>query len=601
MKQTLPEKITLKLNQNPEINLFTHHSLPLLIPVSEEFDYWRLCNFINIFYHFDYPTSFDYTDYQRYYTGVFDIATLEYDDLDSIDRTIYWKQQLCKEKYIYIWLNQKYLPGSFSYQKRDDMHPVLIYAYEGNKFFAKAFDVNNAIYALEFLTEDLEYAFSKTQAEYKENINDDDMIMLIRQKKFSISYIKNRHFVYSAFYWELSDYYYGHGSNKGWYRFFQENESYLGGHPEVYGFKISELLLQHLRTETELRCMDYRLVHMITENKSLIAERLSAIGDKYDLSQKLKDLAEKYKVLSGKYHSFRKLYMMLSLKETKMRTFYPIPRDLVNLNKLASSLSDLVAEEKILMEQILSAVEENYIMSAFSPAMQKLENYYLKDGYCYINIAGAAYPKILSCIRNKVPYRFLEGSDGSKIEYETTLLYDSVMSYPIKNNITWVRYPIRENETDKMPSFYGCKSSAFSGAAVSASSIHNTDTGSIPEAKNVLIYDDLSFWSPEISDRNPFLIFTLPREEVFQCCAIAEYCTFLDHEASICIKHFAIDVKAKNGRWREVVKLEKQEKRKTFSAKFRKVVGKEFRLRILDPQESFPSGHPLRISYFYLF
>lgn len=66
MKQTLPEKITLKLNQNPEINLFTHHSLPLLIPVSEEFDYWRLCNFINIFYHFDYPTSFDYTDYQRY-------------------------------------------------------------------------------------------------------------------------------------------------------------------------------------------------------------------------------------------------------------------------------------------------------------------------------------------------------------------------------------------------------------------------------------------------------------------------------------------------------------------------------------------------------
>ena len=63
MKQTLPEKITLKLNQNPEINLFTHHSLPLLIPVSEEFDYWRLCNFINIFYHFDYPTSFDYTDY----------------------------------------------------------------------------------------------------------------------------------------------------------------------------------------------------------------------------------------------------------------------------------------------------------------------------------------------------------------------------------------------------------------------------------------------------------------------------------------------------------------------------------------------------------
>lgn len=184
MEQNLPEKTILELNQAPEINLFTHHSLPLLIPVSEDFDYWKLCNFINIFYHYDFPTSFDYTDYKRYYAGLFDISCLEYGDLEDIDRESFWKRQLCKEKYIYLWLNQKYLPGSFSYRKKDDLHPVLLYAYDAERFFAKAFDVDNAVYGLDFSARELEEAFCKTQAESGQNINDDDMILLFKREKF---------------------------------------------------------------------------------------------------------------------------------------------------------------------------------------------------------------------------------------------------------------------------------------------------------------------------------------------------------------------------------------------------------------------------------
>ena len=593
MEQNLPEKTILELNQAPEINLFTHHSLPLLIPVSEDFDYWKLCNFINIFYHYDFPTSFDYTDYKRYYAGLFDISCLEYGDLEDIDRESFWKRQLCKEKYIYLWLNQKYLPGSFSYRKKDDLHPVLLYAYDAERFFAKAFDVDNAVYGLDFSARELEEAFCKTQAESGQNINDDDMILLFKRKNFSASYIRNRHFVYPAFYRELSDYYFGQGSVKDWYHFFQENESYTGGHPELYGLKITELLLQSLKKETEIRYLDYRLVHMVTENKSLIAARLCELGERFDLSLRVKDPAEKYKALSGKYLSFRKLYMMMTLKETNKRTFYPVPRDPAHLKRLVSCLSALLAEEKELMAQIHSAVEENYMMSVFSPSIQKLEDAALKDGYCYLKIAGSAYSRIVTCSRNKIFCGFLEGSDGSRIDPERTLTEDSIMVFPLKSDISWIRYPVCEKEAERRPSFYGCRNTHFSDAVVSASSVLIPDAGKIPQPENVLIYDDQSFWTPAQSDRAPFLVFTLPKEDVFQSCAISEF------EESVQIENFAIDVKTESGEWRELITLHKQERRKTFSAKFAKITGKEFRLRL--SQGSLQPAYPIRISYFSLF
>lgn len=112
--------------------------------------------------------------------------------------------------------------------------------------------------------------------------------------------------------------------------------------------------------------------------------------------------------------------------------------------------------------------------------------------------------------------------------------------------------------------------------------------------ENVLIYDDQSFWTPAQSDRAPFLVFTLPKEDVFQSCAISEF------EESVQIENFAIDVKTESGEWRELITLHKQERRKTFSAKFRKNYRERIPAAFITRQPPAGLSHPNFIFFFIL-
>lgn len=592
-KPSIPDQTMLKINDDAPITLYTHHCLPLLIPISEDFDYWRWCNFINIYYHRDYPTSYDYTDYKRYYSGIFDTTFLKYDDMACLEHSSFWTQQIANGKYIYFWLNQRYIPTAYAYNAYNNTHPILIYGYQNDLLYAKAFDTSEGIYDLEFHLEDFIRAVEITLTEQEENIADEDEIMLIKPKVFSTSFIKNRHFLYLDFCRELSDYYYGNGRIDNWYHFFQETETYDFGHPRVYGLRVTELIIAGFKDETDLPVADYRLIHMVVENKKLIAERLTALAKQHDLTAKLNSFAAEYDSLVSRYISFRMKYMKLSMLENNMQSFYPIPQDPKHLENLTQMLSELFAEEKVLMKKILTIVEENCMMSLFSPSMRKLDNCYVKDGYFYTNVSGMEYLSIVLLNMGIHPPKFLEGSDGSVIQYDRTGQYESIAFYKLSPGIEWVRYRIKEEDLFKIASVYGSRKTNFGRAAITASSVlQNSQVDVLPE--NVLRYDDVTYWTPDDNDRAPCLIFQLAEEETFDHCAISEC------EESVQISQFAIDVKTGDGFWHEFANFQKHERRKTFGGMFDKVTGKEFRLRILSPQGSINAEYRIRLSYFNL-
>ena len=54
-----------------KITLYTHHALPLQIPfITKETESWFMSCFINVFYRYEFPTFYDYTDYNVFYRDI---------------------------------------------------------------------------------------------------------------------------------------------------------------------------------------------------------------------------------------------------------------------------------------------------------------------------------------------------------------------------------------------------------------------------------------------------------------------------------------------------------------------------------------------------
>lgn len=121
----------LLINDNADMTLYTHHSLPLLIPfISPKTEGWYMNNFINIFYRYEYPSFYDYTDYKCFYSGIMDIDTFTYSTALCFNTIDFFTECISSNKYIYAWVDQFYISATPFYEKKHDIHPILIYGYD---------------------------------------------------------------------------------------------------------------------------------------------------------------------------------------------------------------------------------------------------------------------------------------------------------------------------------------------------------------------------------------------------------------------------------------------------------------------------------------
>lgn len=120
----------------------------------------------------------------------------------------------------------------------------------------------------------------------------------------------------------------------------------------VFGIQVTEIFLNFLKNGGG-RCVDYRLLHMICENKRLIAERLQYIvNTQCIISDSLFSLVEQYKQLSQRYEQARRVSIKVGIKENKGNFLSSFLLDKEYTEELYFNLKKLYEEEYILLKKL---------------------------------------------------------------------------------------------------------------------------------------------------------------------------------------------------------------------------------------------------------
>ena len=298
-----------------KITLYTHHALPLQIPfITKETESWFMSCFINVFYRYEFPTFYDYTDYNVFYRDIMYRDSLTYSTALTLNTRENFFSFIGDEKYIYAWVDQYYISATPYYQIEHNIHPILIYGYDSSEsvYLCRCFTAEKSVYDANVKCDEYHEALYNA-GKNNDCINDDDVFCL-----FHVKPEVNANFIFENFIGELTDYTYGKGCNRGFY--FSKNELFYDledYNKNVFGIQVTEIFLNFLKNGGG-RCVDYRLLHMICENKRLIAERLQYIvNTQCIISDSLFSLVEQYKQLSQRYEQARRVSIKVGIKENK--------------------------------------------------------------------------------------------------------------------------------------------------------------------------------------------------------------------------------------------------------------------------------------------
>ncbi len=348
--------------ETKDITLFTHHLLPLQIPIKlYGLEHWWMSNFINIQYRYDHPTFYDYTDYKVFYDHLFDSSSLTFEDARHMNCPDYFIDFIEHDKYIYAWVDNYYIRASVHYEKNHDIHPILVYGYDAQRkvYFMNGFDIKRGLFKAEVPFEDIHVAFQKA-GEANVRINDEDVFVIMKPRP----YCKKDHWVYTYPYCrvlsELFDYMHGYGKQDSVYFTVDGERDGCDRNYDAYGINVT-LAFKHALQEPDWRCFDYRVIHMISENKWLIYRRIRYFCWQINASQVLFDLLAEYRKVVEAYDNLRKMWIKYSMQENQMESFYPAPVRENHIKKMAETVEKLLAREQKLLAEMYPLLVRQYM------------------------------------------------------------------------------------------------------------------------------------------------------------------------------------------------------------------------------------------------
>ena len=198
MKKILPIK------KHNEIKLFTHHSIPLCMPLISEFtEAWYMSCFVNIVYKYDQFQYFDYVDYKMFYEYAVDRDILCASTIPLINNEDFFSTVINQGKYIYSWLDQYYISTTEYYEAKHDIHPIMIHGYddEKNVYHCVAFSPRKSVYFIEVPKEEYHRAIFEMLKTW-EYINDEDIFVIFRLKGYRITDFNLECFVLMVVYYK---------------------------------------------------------------------------------------------------------------------------------------------------------------------------------------------------------------------------------------------------------------------------------------------------------------------------------------------------------------------------------------------------------------
>lgn len=555
----------LLINDKADMTLYTHHSLPLLIPfISPQTEGWYMNNFINIFYRYEYPSFYDYADYKCFYSGIMDVDTLTYATALQFNTIDFFLKCISSDKYIYAWVDQYYISATPFYKTKHDVHPILVYGYDANRsvYHCKCFSIERGVYGADVVMSEYHQALIKA-TELHMHINDDDVFCL-----FKVRNDITCEFSLESFVSELNDYITGKGKHKGAYFFKGEHivDSKYDYALSCYGLKVTELLADGLLAR-HLRCFDYRVLHMVCENKKNILKRLKYITARYanyNISV-FNQCVDEYEQIADKYEKVRLLAMKKSISEN--HNLYDINYSEKTARKLQSMLYELIGQERCVLKKIL----------------RELAGLHMSESFAYKNIQKAMPDQNGDCvfvdhdcyIKGIVLYAYDRTFMGTLIVDENTIRIEdtragNVYYYPIHQKISkciWRPSLLMHDDEDAI--MYVVKGWSSISKYI-PSTTYPTDPPFI-KADNLGEHAD-NFWCPDVNDPEPFV------ELHFETPTIVDTLVVIQHYVERRVAEIQIEAWVDDG-WKAISTPKQTDGQQIITVKFDTITNDKFKVK----------------------
>ena len=483
-----------------KITLYTHHALPFQIPfITKETESWFMSCFINVFYRYEFPTFYDYTDYNVFYRDIMYRDSLTYSTALTLNSRENFFSFIGDEKYIYAWVDQYYISATPYYQIEHNIHPILIYGYDSSEsvYLCRCFTAEKSVYDANVKCDEYHEALYNA-GKNNDCINDDDVFCL-----FHVKPEVNANFIFENFIGELTDYTYGKGCNRGFY--FSKNELFYDledYNKNVFGIQVTEIFLNFLKNGGG-RCVDYRLLHMICENKRLIAERLQYIvNTQCIISDSLFSLVEQYKQLSQRYEQARLVSIKVGIKENKGDFLSSFLLDKEYTEELYFNLKKLYEEEYILLKKIILELGDCFVQNKFREM-----RIYKAEEHSSIKRISFKESRFIKNLVVFCTYSICRGKiliDNQEIQTNNFSMCGRMFHvFKINREINLCEFHSDTYDSEDNICFY------VLGDSTSCATYEVSSTFSGENENNItvdnLVKLDNSFWCPEIMDNNPYI------------------------------------------------------------------------------------------------
>lgn len=237
--------------------------------LNNQYNKWMSNNFIQLYYNRNNPVKLDYSgliqrDNRSYSINPFiKFSYIERDVLDSLKIKLidYILSQLDTNKYIELWLNEKYIPYLAAYDKYDYIHESLIFGYDNkNKVF-------NLISFLQGKPIQTTVSYDNISKAW-ESVNDNnrDLTSFAFQPDIEIYELDIFH-IYN----KISDYLFGHNSS-------EDYSNAVGIESGIFGINIyKEFISSNCNKRTFLE--DVRIAFLLKEHKYCMKKRFEYLNE----------------------------------------------------------------------------------------------------------------------------------------------------------------------------------------------------------------------------------------------------------------------------------------------------------------------------------
>lgn len=332
-----------------------------------------------------------------------------------------------------------------------------------------------------------------------------------------------------------------------------------------YGVDVTRLLYKAFEG-LHIRCFDYRLLHMVCENKQLICERLQYVEDNFSCSEFYRQLVVRYQSLASDYVKLRLLAMKISMVQNK--SFFNIDFSDDQKTKFSSRLKSLYLHEKELLPKILDELHDIQIKSVFNQYnIIKAENVVEKLGVSLKNQGVVNSVVLLS--DNKL-FKGTLLVDQKEIQVEATSANNffviemndllSVCSFVSNDmNVTSLSmYVITEHDNK-------CKYYSSSNGWAGPNYI---------DPNNLAKYDT-TFWCAHKDDTNPYVDVVFDDPVNINAILLEQH--FMEKNISRLLVQSLI-----NDEWRDLLYMEALDDIQVIKANFHDVTSYKYRVRVLE-------------------